>query len=96
MRSVLKVLSGEFDFIVVDLPPVNVVSDALVLSPLMDGYVVVVKENYTDRKELRTCIRQLNMANAKILGILMTGVKENKKRYGKYQKYYQTSGDAGK
>lgn len=86
MQSVLRVLSKEFDYIIVDLPPVNVVSDALVVSPVLDGLIVVVRENYTDRKELRSCIRQLNLSNAKVLGIVMTGAKEGFKRYGKYKK----------
>lgn len=90
MQSVLKALAKEFDYIVLDLPPVNAVSDAVVVSPLLDGLVVVVRENYTDRKELRDCIRQLNLSNAKLLGIVMTGVKEGRKLYGKYgKKYYK-------
>lgn len=89
MQALLKVLANEFDYIVVDLPPVNVVSDALVVSPALDGLIVVVRENYTDRKELRSCIRQLNLSNAKILGIVMTGAKESFKRYGKYKRRNQ-------
>ena len=61
-------------------------SDALVVSPVLDGLIVVVRENYTDRKELRSCVRQLNLSNAKVLGIVMTGAKESFKRYGKYKK----------
>lgn len=97
MQYVLKALEKEFDYIIIDLPPVNVVSDALIVSPELDGLVVVVRENYTERKELRACIRQLNLSNAKVLGIVMTGAKEGHKRYGKYKKYgkgYQ-GGDSG-
>lgn len=87
MQSVLRALEKEFDYIVVDLPPVNIVSDALVISSMLDGIVVVVREGYTDRKELRACVRQLSLSNAKVLGFVMTGVKEGYKRYGKYGKY---------
>lgn len=100
MQVVLRVLATKFDFIIVDLPPVNIVSDALVLSPVLDGIIVVVRENYTERKELRSCIRSLTLADAKILGIQMNDVKEEHKRYGrygkygKYYKYYQSDTDA--
>ena len=86
MQTIWKALASEFDYIVVDLPPVNVVSDALVVSPALHGLIVVVRENYTERKELRSCIRQLNLSNAKILGIVMTGVKETLTRYGKHKR----------
>ena len=90
MQSVLKAMTKEFDYIVIDLPPVNVVSDALVVSPLLDGMLIVVREDYTERKELRACIRQLNLSNAKVLGIVMSNVKNERKRYGKRygKKYY--------
>ncbi|MCH5184043.1 MAG: CpsD/CapB family tyrosine-protein kinase [Oscillospiraceae bacterium] len=87
MKIVLAALEKEFDYIIVDLPPVNVVSDTLIVSPVLDGLVVVVRENYTDRKELRSCVRQLNLSNAKVLGFVMTGAKESLKRYGKYKRY---------
>ncbi len=88
MQSVLKAMTKEFDYIVIDLPPINVVSDALVVSPLLDGMLVVVRENYTERKELRACIRQLNLSNAKVLGIVLSNVKDERKRHGKYRKKY--------
>lgn len=88
MQSVLKAMMKEFDYIVIDLPPANVVSDALVVSPLLDGMLVVVRENYTERKELRACIRQLNLSNAKVLGIVLSNVQDEHKRYGKYRKKY--------
>ena len=91
MRSVLKALAKEFDYIVLDLPPVNLVSDALVVSPLVDGMIVAVREGYAERKELRDCIRQLGLSNAKVLGIVMTDVKGDGKRYGKYRKKYYYS-----
>lgn len=95
MHAVIDALASKFDFIIVDLPPVNAVSDALVISPLLDGIIVVVRENYNDRKELRSCIRQLSMAKVKVFGIVMNGAKENRKRYGKrghygYKKYYKS------
>ena len=90
MQTLLKALAKEFDYIIVDLPPVNVVSDALVVSPVLDGLIVVVRENYTERRELRSCIRHLNLSNAKVLGIVMTGTRGSIKRYGKYKYGYDS------
>lgn len=97
MNSALKILAAEFDYIVVDLPPVNVVSDALVASSWLDGMLIVVRENYATRREVSACIRQLNLAEIKILGVVMHCVKDESKpfkkykSYDKYSKYYAKS-----
>lgn len=87
MRALLKTLSREFDYIIVDLPPINMVSDALVVSPILDGLLLVVRENYTTRKEVSACMHQLSLADAKVLGIVLNCVKESASRYGRYKKY---------
>ena len=87
MASTLKVLSEKFDYIIVDLPPVNLVSDALAISPLLTGMIVVVREDYTEKKELETSLRQLQLSNVNILGCVMNESKGDKRYYGKYKKY---------
>ncbi len=82
MASMLKVLAEKFDYIVIDLPPVNVVSDALAISPLITGMVVVVREDFTEKKELDKCFRQLQLSNVKILGCVMNDAKSGKGYYG--------------
>ncbi len=96
MKRFLEVLSERYDFIVIDLPPVTVVTDATILSPVLDGIAVVVKENSTDRRSLNECVRLLEMSEAKILGFIMTNVKEEsgayyKKKYG--ANYYKQVND---
>lgn len=86
MAELLARLREQFDFIVIDVPPVNIVSDALVVSALVDGYVVVVKEHYSARRELAACMRGLSLAEGKVLGIVMTGTDDGSGRY-RYKKY---------
>lgn len=50
MSSVVSALSQNFDFIIFDLPPVNAVSDGLVISKLIQGMIVVVRQDYSDRQ----------------------------------------------
>lgn len=90
MAELLKTLREQFDFIVIDVPPVNIVSDALVVSGIVDGYVVVVKEGYSTRRELNACMRGLAIAESRVLGIVMTGAMDGSSgryRYKKYKKY---------
>ena len=92
MGKMLQSISPEYDFIVIDLPPVDIVSDALAISQWIDGIIVVVRANYTDRRSLSECMRQLGVLKSKILGFNVTGVAEQHKSYGKYGKKYYGSG----
>ncbi|MBQ3046350.1 MAG: CpsD/CapB family tyrosine-protein kinase [Clostridia bacterium] len=101
MENVLKTLSSNFDYIILDLPPVNIVSDALTVSKYIDGMIVVVREDYTEKKELETCFRQLKLSDVNVLGCVINESKNgkgsySKYRYKKYYKYYKTYGDAVK
>lgn len=92
MESVLCALRENFDYIVIDLPPVNIVSDALSIASLITGMIVVISEGYTEKKELEQCMRQLKLSSTKILGFVMneTGSNKNYSKYGgKYKKYYK-------
>ncbi len=87
MESALKYLSEHFDYIVVDLPPVNIVSDGLAISKYIHGMIVVIREDYTEKKELETCIRQLRLSNVNVLGCVMNSTKSGNGTYSKYRKY---------
>lgn len=87
MENILKQLREIFDYIIIDLPPVNIVSDAVSISSLISGMIVVIREEYTEKKELERCFRQLKLSNANVLGCVMNGAKSGNGSYGKYKKY---------
>lgn len=87
MESILEQLRKIFDYIVIDLPPVNIVSDAISISNFISGMIVVIRQDYTEKKELERCLRQLRLSNVKILGCVVNGAKGSKRSYGKYKKY---------
>ena len=87
MSAFLKELRELFDYIVIDLPPVNIVSDAVSASPWISGMIVVTREEYTEKRELDDCLRQLELSNVKILGCVITCAKRRNGGYGKYKKY---------
>ena len=87
MEAVLNGLKEHFDYIIIDLPPVGVVSDALSIANLITGMIVVVREEYTEKKELEKCVRQLKLSNVNLLGFVMNEAKSGGGSYGKYKKY---------
>ena len=87
MKNILNQLREIFDYIIIDLPPVNLVSDAISISSLISGMIVVIREDYTEKKELERCFRQLRLSNVNILGCVMNEAKSGSGSYGKYKKY---------
>lgn len=85
MDKVLEILSAKYDYILLDTPPVNVVADALVLSPKADGVVLVVREGVTTHPEMKHSLGSLEFSKVKVLGIILNGV-ETGARYG-YSRY---------
>lgn len=91
MSKMLDLLRQRYDYIILDLPPVGEVGDALAVAKLTDGMLIVVRQNYCDRIALNSAIRQFEFVDAKILGIVFNCTTEDGSRYGKpyYRKYYK-------
>ena len=79
MRLLIEQMKPNFDQIILDTPPINVLSDALVLTPFSSGVVLVTRQGMTSGKELRTAIQKLEFADAHIYGIVLTGNKMEKR-----------------
>lgn len=87
MLRVLQRFSEDYQYIVVDLPPVGAVADALVMAKRVDGMVVVVRQNYCARQDLANTMQQLQLSDVKILGLVMSRATIETKGYRKYKKY---------
>ena len=95
-KELLKYLDSYYDFIILDLPPVGEVPDALVVSDLVDGMIIVVRQDYTNQSDLNNTVRQFQQINAKIVGFVYNGASSKRGRYG-YGKYkYGKYGKYGK
>lgn len=87
MHKFIDHLATIFDFIVVDLPPITIVTDALAVSPFVDGLALVVRQNYTDRRALSECMSYVSKLDTKFLGFVMTDVSMGESSYKHYGKY---------
>jgi capsular exopolysaccharide synthesis family protein len=94
MGIAVGAFAKSFDYIILDLPPVNAVADALIMSKLVSGIVVVVRKDYCKKQVLRKTLRQLELLHVKVLGFVMTHADTHSKSY-KYSGYY-SYGKAGK
>lgn len=91
MTKFLQILRERYDYVIVDLPPVGEVSDAMAVAKETDGMLLVVRQNYCDRVVLKDAVRQFDFINAKMLGVVYNCTTEGTGRYGKgyYKKYYR-------
>lgn len=95
MHRLVETLRKSFDIIIVDLPPINLVTDASVIAKIVDGYLFIVRLEYDDSNSVREAIDTLEQTDAKILGMVVNDIspkasKHYYSRYGKYgYKYYR-------
>lgn len=92
MSKMLKQLRGVYDYIILDLPPVGEVSDALAVAKETDGVLLVVRQNHCNRIVLSDAIRQFEFVGSRILGVTYNCATESVGSYSKkyYKKYYNS------
>lgn len=91
MEKLLLKLRENYDYIILDLPPVGEVSDALAAAKFTDGMLLVVRQNYCDRIALNGAARQFEFVDARILGVVFNCINEEGKIYSNkyYKRYYK-------
>ncbi|MBO5128828.1 MAG: polysaccharide biosynthesis tyrosine autokinase [Oscillospiraceae bacterium] len=91
MEKMLTLLRDKYDYIILDLPPVGEVGDALAAAKLTDGMLLVVRQHYCNRIVLNSAARQFEFVDAKMLGIVFNCTSEEGSGYRSryYTKYYK-------
>ena len=84
-----------YDYIIIDTPPVNVVSDAMVMSNSVSGILLVVKYGSTTFGDISESLKQVELANANLLGLVLNDVQSsNSVYYYKHKSgYYRYGSD---
>lgn len=85
MKRLLEQLSNEYDYVLMDTPPLNAVTDAQVLSTEADGTLIVIRSEKTKKESILTAKNLLQKVNANILGIVFNDVANS---INKYYYYY--------
>jgi polysaccharide biosynthesis transport protein len=92
LGELLRELKGEFDWVLVDSPPLASVTDALLLARHADHTVLVVQHNKVDKKLVKRSVAALRKASANLLGVVLNVVDVRARSYQYY--YYPQRGDA--
>lgn len=87
-NSLMEKLTEEYDYIIIDTPPIGAVADALLLKDYIAGFVVVVRERCTSHRDLSNLLESMRLADAKVIGLIEVGCDINAKRSKKNYQYY--------
>jgi Mrp family chromosome partitioning ATPase len=77
MGEAVVLLRRQFDYVLIDSPPVNAISDACIIGAATGEALLVMRMNRTPRDVADRAIRLLNASNVKVIGMVLT-----------HQKYY--------
>lgn len=93
MADLLKASASNYDFVVIDTPPISMVSDAILLAYRADGAVLCVKGGQTPREQVSRVRDKMLRSNVRILGVLINNLEDDPTAYGgRYYHYYSEQG----
>lgn len=91
MRIFLQKAGDYYDYIIIDTPPVNIVTDVAVMADCISGVLLVTSYGNTTFEDVKKSNITLEKVNAKLLGMVVAGVENKKSIYKKDSSSYYTS-----
>ena len=89
MKNLVALFDEQYDYIFLDCPPVNLVSDALTISTYTDGVLYIVNPEVVYTSDVEEGIARLKFINAKIYGFVANAIDNHNNKYlGKYKSKY--------
>ena len=85
MLELIEKSAEKYDYILVDTPPVNVVTDACIVANILDGVLLLVRQNRSGKDDVRHAIDNLRLTGANVLGYILNGVELDETNH--YQNY---------
>lgn len=94
--NMLETLKEQYDFIILDCPPLGSVIDAVLVAKNCDGTILVIESDNVSYKMVQNVKKQLDQSDCKILGVVLNKVQSGGKGYyGYYKGYYGYYDDYG-
>ena len=89
MKALVEEMSQKYDYILVDTPPVSIVSDACEVANVTDGVLFLVRQNETEKDAVIRGVKQLELSNSRLLGFVLNGVMDEGGKGYKYRYRYR-------
>lgn len=89
MKQLLKKLSGDFEYIIIDSSPAVGLADSLMLSTIADGTVIVSSVGIAMQRDITHLVERLSEINARFLGVVINRIEVGREAYF-YDRYYKS------
>ena len=96
MNELIEKCSEEYDYIIFDTPPVNIVSDAILFADKINGYIMATRADYSNINALSDAIDSIRNVGGEVFGVVLSAVNPKNSggsyRYKSYKNkgYYST------
>lgn len=87
LREIADELRNQFDYIILDTPPVSAGADASIVARVVDGCIIVVRNEYTQKAAVKRSIKELETNGGRVIGVVLNRVKKDSSEYGHYGYY---------
>lgn len=84
LQEMVQKLSSRYDYILIDTPPVNVVSDACIVANVLDGVLLLVRQDSSKKDEVKRAVSRLQLTGAKLLGFILNDATLDKQKSYSY------------
>lgn len=90
--KMLDELATKYEVVIIDTPPLGLVPDSSIIGKKTDGVIIVTRQLYSNHKNIKKIVNQLNFAQCNILGFILNGYSISQGstyggKYGRYGKY---------
>lgn len=90
MEEIINKLKSEYDYVIIDAPPVSVVTDAAIVGAYVDGAILVVRSKFASTDVIKLAKKKLEDVNIKIFGVVLTRFNnKNSNKKGAYSYSYE-------
>ena len=87
MKEILEEAKEKYDYIIIDSPPINLVTDSCIISKLAAGLMIVIKANENKIEDFRKTLDNIEISRSNLIGVVINGVDTSSTRYGKKYNY---------
>ena len=106
MDSLLEYVKQYFDYVIIDMPPVNIVTDAIIVSDKITGYIFIAQSGKNHVRDLKDAIQKVEEMNGTVVGLVLNDpynradahYSYSYRKYYRYDRYnyYGENGGEGK
>jgi capsular exopolysaccharide synthesis family protein len=91
MDKLLDFVREHYDYVFIDTPPINIVTDSTLFAQKITGYILIVKSDTTNITDVKATVSGLEQIEANILGFILNDVNSDRKKYYSYYRKYNYS-----